>query len=155
MGLKTVVVAIAMIAIAGGVISARSAEEPAGRYSMSPADGGFVRLDTQTGAMSLCVKKGDQWSCELMADSQQALRTENGKLAAENKSLKEQLKGMEEVFGLNDEKKPSDGTGPSAELKLPSEEDVDHAFDYLERMMKKFRERMKKLEGENKGSTPL
>lgn len=156
MGLKTVAVAVAAIAVAGFAIAARSADEASGRYSMSPAaDGGFVRLDKQTGAMSLCAKKADQWACEPMADSQQALRTENEKLAAENKSLKEQVKGMEEVFGLHDEKKPSDGTGPSAELKLPSEQDVDQAFDYLERMMKKFRERMKRLEDDGKPSTPL
>lgn len=144
---------IAGLALAPG--ESRSADEPSGRYTMSPADGGFVRLDTQTGAMSQCTKQSGQWACEPMADSDKALREENQRLSAEVKSLQEQVKGMEEVFGLGDTKAAPDGTKPRAELKLPSEQDVDQAFDYLERMVKKFQERMKKLEQENKSSTPL
>jgi hypothetical protein len=124
-----------------------AAEESGGRYSMSPTEGGVVRLDTQTGAMALCSRKDDRWACEDMNDSQRALMSEIDKLKAENKSLKDQVDHLEETLGLgnNSDDEPKPGT----KLTLPSEEDVDKAFDYFETMLKKLRERMQRLEEEH------
>ncbi len=152
------------VAVAGAVASGAAAEERPGRYTMTPTDGGFVRLDTESGTVSLCAKKDGGWACELMPDSQTALRKEIDALKAENKALKDDVKSMEEVLGLPG--KPGEarpGQPPSAEgdgrpggargkLELPTEQDVDKAFDYFEKMMKKLRERMKRLEdGEKPG----
>jgi len=136
-----------------------AAQEKAGRYTMSPTDGGFLRLDTESGAVSLCQKKADQWACEPLKDSQSALAAEVEKLKAENKALKDEIKRMEEVFALGGNKPGEDagppGGRPSGKLELPSEKDVDKAFDYLEGMMKKFKERLKKLEQQDKPSQQL
>lgn len=126
-----------------------SAEE-AGRYRMSPVDGGFVRLDTETGAMSLCSGKDQAWSCQAMGDDQSDLRKRLAELEAENNALREENRRLEDVLGLGERKAEGDGTpaeppGPNA-FNLPSEEDIDKGFDYLERMLKKFRDRMKKLD---------
>lgn len=135
------------------------ADERAGRYSMSPTDGGFLRLDTDTGAVSMCAKKADQWACEPVKDGQSALAAEVDKLKAENKSLKDEIKRMEEVFALGGGQKPGDagppGGHPGGKLDLPTEKDVDKAFDYLEGMMKKFKERLKRLEHEDKPGQQL
>jgi len=51
-----------------------------------------------------------------------------------------------------------DETGPTTKFELPSEKDVDRAFDYLEGMLSKLRERMEKLEKQHHGrgeGTPL
>ena len=159
---RTSAIAVGLLGlVAGASVMAVAAEEKAGRYTMTPTDGGFVRLDTETGAMSLCAKK-DSWSCELMPDGQTALRKEIDGLKAENKALKDDIKRMEEVFALGGkpgEGKPGDdgrpGGGARGKLELPSEQDVDKAFDYFEKMMKKLRERVKRLEGNEKPGQPL
>lgn len=116
------------------------------RYTMSPVDGGFVRLDKKTGAMSLCGKSNDTWTCEAMKDNSQELREQLDALRAENADLKDEIRRMEEVFGLNGKRDGEGRPGPQAnqppgEFNLPSEQDVDKAIDYLEGMIRKFRER--------------
>ena len=126
-----------------------TAQERAGRYTMSPIDGGFVRLDTETGAMSTCNRRDTKWVCEPMGDEGQSMRSELDRLRAENRRL-EALAGIPpQSEGLD---APTD-----KRLELPSEEDVDKAFDYVERLFRKFRDRIKQFEkedGEGKG-TPL
>lgn len=126
---------------------AGAAEVPeSDRYTMSPVDGGFVRLDKKTGAMSLCGKANDTWTCEAMQDNSQELREQLDALRAENADLKDEIRRMEEVFGLNGKREGEGGPGPQAnqppgKFNLPSEKDVDKAIDYLEGMIRKFRDR--------------
>jgi hypothetical protein len=137
------------LAAAAGVPAA--ADTP-GRYSMSPTDGGFVRLDTQTGAMALCANKDSAWSCTDMPESADASRKRIDALEKENKSLKDEISRLEDsAAGLG-----PPGSEPPKQFAMPDEKDVDKAFDYIESMIKKFRERVKKLE-EKDGSdgTPL
>ena len=147
---------LAALAVASHSVSAD--DDKSGRYSMSPADGGFVRLDRQTGAMTFCTK-GDStkpdaaWTCSPMGDAQQSTNSEIDRLETENKSLKADKHHLEEMLGMADPEKPGapDGGSAAKPIPVPSEQDVDKAFDYLEGMVKKFRERMKKLEeGSNK-----
>src|SRR5262249_17409983 len=140
-------VAASLIALAAMAMTAQAAGETDHRYSMTPTDGGVVRLDTQTGAMALCKKTDDRWACEDMNDSQRAMRDELDKLKAENKSPKDQVEHLEATLGLgeNDSTEPR----PTHQFTLPSEQDVDKAFDYLEAMLKKFHDRMEKLKQEH------
>ena len=137
-------------AIAG---PASASEEKSGRYTMTPADGGVLKLDTVTGAVSLCTRAGDDWSCKLTKDGEVALRKEIDGLKAEIEVLKDQLTKTEEIAGLGDPDKQ--GNHSSGKTQLPTEKDVDQAFDYFERMVKKLRERLNKIEGEHKPGTPL
>jgi len=137
-------VALAILAGAGLCTAALAAGDAGGRYTMSPTEDGVVRLDTQTGAMALCQRKHDKWACEDMEDSQRKLRSEIDKLQAENKSLKDQVQHLEETLGQGENQ--TDTPSPGAKFVLPNEADVDKAFDYFERMVKKLHERMQKLE---------
>ncbi|MEO1207082.1 MAG: hypothetical protein AAFV45_12200 [Pseudomonadota bacterium] len=153
------VIAIAMLAMP--LAKAAPGDEDDARFSMSPVDGGFIRLDKKTGSMSFCKSENGAWSCNPMdvapdadagaaAPSPTLSQSELDKLKAENEELKAEIRKMEEVFGLDGRKPPATGDdeGPLAgppggmpELKLPSEKDVDQAVDYLEGMIRKFRER--------------
>lgn len=158
----------AAVAVAGLGLSnvTACAEDASGRYTMTPTDGGgFIRLDTQTGAMSICSGKEGEWACRAMPDDQKKLQETIDRLAEENRELKAENRRLEDVMGLNPDKR-AEGTNPSEPgpqgspkegFKLPSEKDLDQAFDYFEGMLKKFRDRLKKLEEEDKrdGGVPL
>jgi cell division protein FtsB len=81
-----------------------------------------------------------------MDDSQRLLMREIEKLQAENKSLKDQVEHLEETLGLGEDQ--AGASEPGSKFALPNEADVDKAFDYLEGMLKKLRERMEKLKEE-------
>jgi chaperonin cofactor prefoldin len=140
--MRTFFLALTMLVL-GGVSGARAASEEGGRYTMTPTDGGVVRLDTQTGAVALCTRKvPDRWSCEDMNDSQRMLTSEVDRLQKENKELKEQIDQLEQTLGIAE----GDAAKPGARLTLPTEADVDKAFDYLERMLDKLHDRIEKFE---------
>jgi hypothetical protein len=70
-------------------------------------------------------------------------------LEGENRELRAEVKRMEDLLGLNGEKPKDDekrAERPGGGLNLPSEQDVDKALSYMERMVKKFQDTMKRLE---------
>ena len=146
------VFAAAIIVLFAGTAQAQTS----GRYTMSPTEGGFVRLDKETGAMSLCTKQDGNWTCTPMDDKQVDLRKELDQLKSENTELQNEVRRLEDTFiaGKRPDA-PADGKAPPLDggppgglppgglpdLQLPSEDQVDKAVDYLEGMIRKFRER--------------
>lgn len=114
-----------------------------GRYTMTPVDDGFLRLDTVTGAVSLCQKADAGWRCQSVEDDQLALRQENEKLRAENKALRERAL-LAPDSGL--------APGQKKKLELPSQEDVDKAIDFLDHVLRKFREMLRNQSPDNDGA---
>ncbi|CDO60184.1 hypothetical protein BN1012_Phect1971 [Candidatus Phaeomarinobacter ectocarpi] len=94
--------------------------EETGRYTMEPVDGGFLRLDTQTGAVSVCSGSGDAWSCTPAQDERSKLEEENAQLRADNLALREQISELGE--------KPN----------VTTPEDVDAAMDAFETVAERF-----------------
>ncbi len=138
------------------VASSSIAQEKSGRYVMNPVDGGFARLDTESGAMSICKPQSEEpaapaaWSCTPMVDATPSHEVLTRKLENENRELRAEVKRMEDLLGLNGEKPKEPerhAERPGGALKLPSEQDVDKALSYMERMVKKFHDSMKRLEG--------
>ena len=100
------------------------APERDGRYSMTPApDGGFLRLDTRTGAVSHCRVADSGVQCRSGADERAALQSEIDRLAKENEGLKQKL--------------AQGSTGERLRNALPSEKDIDTALNFMERMMRR------------------
>ena len=149
--------AAALAALATAVIATSSmlpplakADDKAGRFTMAPVEGGIMRLDTMTGAVSTCTRSAAEWACKSAADDMKTLNDEIARLVEENRQLKRQLETATAAPAV-----PGGGphTGPS--LQLPSEADVDKAFDQLERLMKKFQGRLKGMPGIGPERTPL
>lgn len=154
--LPTIIAGMFPVLLLASVAVAAVPEGGGGRYTMSPTEGGFVRLDTVTGTMALCTRKDNDWACADMPESADASRTRIEKLEGENKELKNEIKRLEEAFGQGDGAVPGAPGATPKPFAMPDEKDVDKAFDYIESMIKKFRERVKKLEEKEGGEgTPL
>jgi len=147
-----------IIGLAGPV---SAAGEDSGRYSMSPAEGGVVRLDRETGAMAFCSGRAGAWSCEEMPVQESALKKRIEELEGEKRALEAERRRREGLLGggappaaeAPEAGAPPDDTLPPAppgDLAIPNERDVDKLFDYVEGMVKKFKERIDRLEREAK-----
>jgi regulator of replication initiation timing len=139
------------LGLAGGALVS-AAEDPA-RFSMTPADKGFLRLDKQTGAVSVCSDKSGKWACEAVSDDHAQLQGEIARLTKENEDLKAENKRLEEALGLGDDKNKQAEGGPKAGrgLKLPTEQEIDKAMDEIGRLVRKFKDKIKDIVGEERG----
>ncbi|HEV7307549.1 hypothetical protein [Ensifer sp.] len=115
------------------------AEGPApGRYSMQKSETGIARLDTQTGEVSLCQEKDAQLVCRMAADERAAFEQELDLLTKRVEVLEKAAKSGDSV----------------AKQDLPAEEEIDRAMGIMERMMRRFMDIVKDLEGSDPAQEP-
>jgi len=122
--------AVLMAAALSACVAA--AADTTGRYVLKDVEGGFIRLDTQTGAVSHCRPRDGQWMCESLADDREVLQKEIADLERENNDLR---KRVAELEGAD---KPS--------VELPSDADLDRLMGFFERLMKRVIEFARGLE---------
>jgi len=106
-------------------LAAAQQADPSPRYSMTPTQGGVIRLDTQTGQISTCLRGEAGLICRSAADERREYEDEIGRLARENAELRGKLAA---------------GAGSRRDtLRLPSDEEIDQAFGFFDRMTRRFR----------------
>jgi hypothetical protein len=143
------------VAGASAAVAQPSPDAAHGRYSFSPIADGVLRLDTRTGSVTNCTRRGSDWACLAVPDERAALDAEIGRLQAENQKLKEAVAARDRVAAANpnqpDRPKTTDSTpadpkagGPTAsdpradgsnriELRLPDDRDIDRAVAFVQR----------------------
>jgi hypothetical protein len=145
------VVLAVCLAGAGQALAGPMPETENGRYALSPAGDGVLRLDTRTGAISTCNNSGAGWACYAVPDERAAMDAEIGRLQADNERLKadnEKLKAdlasreptvpgkIEEPLPKSDSLKKSEPKVAEGERKieipLPSDKDMDRMMSFLE-----------------------
>ncbi|MCB1510771.1 MAG: hypothetical protein KDJ36_07690 [Hyphomicrobiaceae bacterium] len=142
-------------------VNAQRQDAP-GRFTLHKTDDGFIRLDTQSGETSLCRKVEKTWSCTPMDDGAARLRKRIAELEQQNSALSREVRILRDDFttlerhregggGQNRDGRPNrdnrdDRPGGRYQFRLPSEQEVDRALDYFESMLKKFQDRLKRLE---------
>lgn len=128
--------------------SAGQAADRGGRYTFQQTQDGVLRFDTQTGQISMCRTRDGKLTCEIASDERRAIEEEVARLRTENAELKKDVKRLEELSGIPappDPDKPGSGKGG---VQLPTEEDLDKAMSYVQRMLKKFKDKLKEFESE-------
>jgi hypothetical protein len=90
------------------------------RFKMQKVDGGFLRLDAQTGQVSFC-RERDGWVCETVADDRAALE-------AEIKRLNERIAALERQR-----------QDPVDRFRTPTDQEIEQVMGFFEKMMKRFR----------------
>ena len=109
-----------------------------GRYRMERTEGGFIRLDTASGDVSLCKETDGQITCRMAADERAAFEKELDLLTERVEALeKAQNSALSDI-------KP----------RLPTDEEIDRTMSIMERMMQRFMGIVKNLEGDGEEPSP-
>lgn len=131
------------IAVAAAIfIGPARADEPApdsegGRYVFSKQANGFLRLDTQSGAVSLCSEQPVGWSCQAAPEDRAVLENEIARLQSENAALKKVL--LAHGLSLPPGVAPDAGAGQNdLTLRLPSDADIDRALAFVGQAWQRF-----------------
>jgi hypothetical protein len=132
-----------------------------GRYALSPAGDGLIKLDTRTGTVSNCNNSPAGWACYAVPDERAAMDAEIGRLQAENEKLKARLASRDgTVEGKSDEVLPKSDkqSGPKLaepkapdgerklEIPLPSDQDVDRLMSFVERAWRRLVEMANRMQ---------
>ncbi|MDR6820305.1 hypothetical protein J2X76_005502 [Neorhizobium sp. 2083] len=102
---------------------AASAQQPqTNRFQLQRTETGIVRLDTETGAMTLCRDENGTLTCRMQPDERAAYEQELDRLAKRVTALEERLSH----------------TPPDALKALPSDAEVDRSLSIMEKFMRRF-----------------
>ncbi|MEM9205902.1 MAG: hypothetical protein AAGA88_06190 [Pseudomonadota bacterium] len=107
------------------------------RYILERTESGFIRMDRQTGDMSVCTEQAGSLACRGAADDRTILSTEVEQLRRENAELRRQIAAISKALGVE---APAIDVPPENSLVdgLPTEEDLDQAMDIMEGVMRRF-----------------
>jgi hypothetical protein len=132
-----------------------------GRFSFSPVEGGVMRLDTRTGAVSRCAQRPAGWACEAVPDDRAALEAEIARLTAENQRLTGRLAELEkrtEQGRAGPPVPPGDVPNPSRPPQvgpdLPSDAEVDRVMSFMEKVFRRFMAMVQTLRPEPEPAPP-
>lgn len=112
-----------------------AAAENLQRFELRQDGDGYVRLDTESGAMSVCRQEGEQLVCRMAADDRTALEDETERLRADIERLEARVSALEKT---------------RVAVPLPSDQDIDRTLGLMERLFRGFVDITRDLERENR-----
>ncbi len=122
MRLQHILIPAALVSL----VAASAYSEETGRYRLEKSDNGYVRMDTRTGAMSICEERSGQLVCKMAADERAAFQDEIDRLQTSMKAMDERVTKLENSLSAR------------LESSLPSEEDFNKTMSYMERFVRGF-----------------
>ncbi|MGF7008062.1 hypothetical protein [Aminobacter sp. BE322] len=131
--------AILLVPLLAGLGMGNASAAEVQRYQMEKTEKGYVRMDTQTGEMSICEDRDGQLVCKLAADERSALQDEIDRLQTELKDLDQRVVKLEGSLAQK------------FESTLPSEEEFEKTMGYMERFFRSFLGIVKDFENEKTG----
>ena len=149
--LPMLVPVLALLILAPSAQAQTPPDSENGRYTFSQVPDGMLRLDTRTGAVSLCAKKEAGWACSTVPDERAALENEIARLQRESGALKKDMlaRGLPLPGGVT--------SGPSAQQRelnlkvpLPSDAEIDRVMSAFEKMWRRIVDMVQKTPGSDK-----
>jgi hypothetical protein len=149
MMLKSAVIAVVALGAAVALTAPATAGDATpdsanGRYMFNNTADGVVRLDTQSGQVSLCSQKGVSWVCEAAPEDRAVLENEIARLRTENAVLKKEIlaRGLPLPPGAMPE--PSTAQSSTSQnsitVPLPSDADIDRMTAFANRVWNSFKD---------------
>lgn len=122
-----------------------------GRYSFSGVPDGMLRLDTRTGAVSVCAKQSTGWACNAVPDERAALENEIARLQRENGALKKDMlaRGLQLPGGVASGS-PANQRELNLKVPLPSDAEIDRVMSAFEKMWRRLVDMMQKSPNSDK-----
>jgi hypothetical protein len=143
---------IRFLVITAALCVAGRAGAETSRYSMTPVEGGALRLDTQSGAVSLCKENNGQLVCASVADETVKMRSRLEALEAENSALKADLANLQaaaaKAVAPGKEIEQPSGPRESGKLKPPSDHEIDQMMAFVEKMARRLKSMVQDLQRE-------
>jgi hypothetical protein len=158
MSMKMLAAGIVALGLAVPAAAEDAAPDSAGgRYSfIKQADSqgtGYLRLDTQTGEVSLCSRKPVGFACEAAPEDRAVLENEIERLQRENAALKKDLfsRGLPLPPGAMPLAQDGGSQNGAAQndpptMRLPSDADIDRAVDFADRVWHRFIEAVERAQ---------
>ena len=116
------------------LVAASAYSEETDHYRLEKSANGYVRMDTRTGAMSICEQKDAQLVCRVAADERSAFQDEIERLQGQVKALDQRVAKLENSLSAK------------LESSLPSEEDFNRTMGYMERIFRSFMGMVKEMQ---------
>lgn len=115
-----------------------------GRYTLNRTDDGYLRLDQQTGHVSVCTRRELGWACHPVPDERSALEEEIARLQKDNAALKKEMLAR----GLTPPGTPQAKAQPKPEpdSKSPTDADIDRAMATVERIWRRLVDMISRLQ---------
>ena len=121
-----------------GMPFAMAQDSSSNRYTLEKSDTGFVRLDRQTGAVTLCTETESTLTCRMAADERAAYDEDLARLETRIEALEKQLADSRALKGGD----------------LPSDAEIDRSIGIMERFMRAFFNLVQEFQGEEKKPEP-
>jgi len=139
---SVITLAVALVALAPAAYAQTAPDSENGRYSFSTVPEGTLRLDTRTGAVSICARKDTGWACNAVPDERQALENEIVRLQGENGALKKDMlaRGLPLPGGIASAPSAAQQRELNLKVPLPSDAEIDRAMSALEKMWRRIQE---------------
>jgi hypothetical protein len=122
--------------LVGLLLAVPAMGQEAERYRLERIEGGFVRMDTATGQMSICREQDDQLVCHAAIDATEADRSQLDALEARIEALEHSLAELERRSLLR------------PDMTLPGEEDFEESLTRMEQFFRRFLGLIRELEEE-------
>lgn len=106
------------------------------RYRLEKSGDDWVRLDSQTGEVSVCRQQSGQLVCRTAADERSAFQVEIDRLTGDVSALEKRVGALENSLTQR------------LERSLPSEEEFQKSLGYMERFLRGFMGIVRDMEGD-------
>jgi hypothetical protein len=109
-----------------------------GRYSFSKVADGYLRLDAQTGQVSVCSQRAVGWACQAAPDDRTVLEGEITRLRTENAALKKEMLAHGLALPGTAAPEASDAHDNDITIHLPDDSEIDRVMAYAGQLWHRF-----------------